>query len=107
MFKPVIPVIIATIRISAPEFLRTEILFKSYWTEQDQNLGLVFPSAPVNGAVWGLWSLLFAIVIFVMAKRFSLLKTALLAWFTGFVMMWVAIGNLAVLPFTLFYIAVP
>ena len=105
--KTILPVLLTTIWISLSEFLRNEFLLKSYWTEHYNNLGLVFPSDPVNGAVWGVWSLLFAIVVFILAKRFNLIKTALLAWFTGFVLMWVAIGNLGVLPYTLLYIAVP
>ncbi|MBN1247713.1 MAG: hypothetical protein JXC32_08650 [Anaerolineae bacterium] len=70
----------------------------SYWTSHYESLGLLFPSAPVNGAIWGLWSLLFAIAIYVISRRSSLLETALLSWFVGFVLMWVVIWNLNVLP---------
>ena len=70
-------------------------------------MGLDFPSAPLNGAVWGLWSLLFAVAIFILAKKFTLFQTTLLAWFVGFVLMWVVIGNLGVLPFGLLLFGVP
>jgi hypothetical protein len=89
------------------EFLRNELFFKSYWTEHYKNLGLVFPSEPLNGAVWGLWSMLFAIAIFVISKKFSLLQTTLLSWFVAFVLMWVVIWNMNVLPSGLLYIAAP
>jgi Na+-transporting NADH:ubiquinone oxidoreductase subunit NqrE len=102
-----LPIALATLWVSLSEFFRNEILLKSYWTDHYQKLGLVFPSQPVNGAVWGLWSLLFAITVFVLAKKYSLWHTTLLSWFVGFVMMWVVIGNLNVLPQGLLYAAVP
>lgn len=105
--KTLLPVLLATIWISLSEFLRNEILFKSYWTTHYEKLGLSFPSGPVNGAMWGVWSMLFAVSIFIIAKKFSLLHTFLLSWFIGFVLMWVVIGNLGVLPFALLYVAVP
>ncbi|MBN2357216.1 hypothetical protein JXO59_13960 [candidate division KSB1 bacterium] len=103
----ILPVFLATIWISLSEFVRNEFLLKSYWIDHYQKLGLVFPSEPVNGAIWGIWSLLFAIVIFILVKKYSLLQTALLAWFVGFVLMWVVIGNLGVLPYGLLIYAVP
>jgi hypothetical protein len=57
--------------------------------------------------MWGVWSLVFAIVIFIVSKKFSLLQTFLLMWVVGFVMMWIVIGNMGVLPFSLLLFAVP
>lgn len=108
MFKrSILSVLLATIWISISEFFRNEILLKSYWTTHYQNLGLVFPAEPVNGAVWGLWSLFLAIFIFLLSRRFSFRETIFLAWFSGFVLMWIVIGNLNVLPFGLLLYAVP
>ncbi|HNL37937.1 MAG: hypothetical protein U0U46_17055 [Saprospiraceae bacterium] len=107
MKKIILPVLLATVWISLSEFVRNEFLLKSYWTEHYQKLGLVFPAEPVNGAVWGIWSLCFAIAIFMIAQRFKLLQTAFLAWLTGFVMMWLVIGNLNVLPWGILPLAVP
>jgi len=103
----ILPVILATLWISISEFGRNEFLLKNYWTEHYQNLGLVFPSEPINGAVWGLWSLCFAIAIFIIAKKFSLVQTTFLSWFVGFVLMWISSGNMGVLPFGLLIYAVP
>ena len=105
--KTIIPVLLATIWISISEFVRNEFLVKSLWVNHYQSLGLTFPSAPLNGAVWGLWSLLFAISIFIISKKFSLIETTLLSWLYGFVMMWVVIGNLNVLPEGLLIYAIP
>jgi hypothetical protein len=103
----IIPIILATIWISISEFVRNELLLKSFWIEHYQKLGLVFPSEPINGAVWGLWSLLFAISIFIVSKKFSLIETTLLSWLAGFVLMWVVIGNLNVLPYGILVYAIP
>ncbi len=102
-----LPIFGATIWISFSEFLRNELLFKSYWIEHYQSLGLTFPSEPVNGAMWGVWSLLFATALFIIARKFTLLQTVFLGWFVGFVLMWVVVGNLNVLPAGLIFIAVP
>lgn len=103
----VIPVFLATIWISLSEFIRNEFLLKSYWVDHYAAMGLEFPSEPLNGAVWGLWSLFFAIVLFVLRKRFSFTETLQLGWLAGFVLMWVVTGNLGVLPFGILIYAVP
>ena len=105
--KTVFPILLATIWISISEFIRNEFIVKSYWTGHYEKLGLVFPSEPINGAVWGIWSLCFAISIFILAKKFSLLQTAILSWFVGFVLMWIVIWNMSVLPTRLLLFAVP
>jgi hypothetical protein len=107
MKKTILAVILATVWISLSEFFRNQVLFKSLWIEHYSSLGMTFPSTPVNGAIWGLWSLLFAIFILILSKKFSLIHTTLVSWFAGFVLMWVTIGNLGVLPFVILYAAVP
>lgn len=105
--KTILPILLATVWISASEFFRNEVLLKSYWTEHYSSLGLVFPSEPVNGVVWGLWSLLFALAIYFLAQKFNLWQTTFLAWFMAFVLMWVVIGNMNVLPYGILPVAVP
>lgn len=105
--KTVIPILLATIWISGSEFVRNQFLLKSYWTNHYGSMGLTFPAEPVNGAIWGIWSLLFAITVYILSKKFSLLHTALLSWLTGFVLMWVVIGNLGVLPVRMLFAAIP
>ncbi|MFZ4456959.1 MAG: hypothetical protein ACOYOT_12135 [Bacteroidales bacterium] len=103
----VLPILLATIWICTSEFVRNELLFKSYWTNHYQNLGLTFPSEPINGAMWGVWSLFLAVAIYILSKKFSLIQTLFLSWFMAFVLMWVVIGNMGVLPFQLLYFAIP
>lgn len=103
----VLPILLTAVWISLSEFLRNEILFKYYWIQHYASKGLTFPSDPINGAVWGLWSLCLAIVVFVVSRRFAFVQTLMLVWFAAFVMMWLVIGNLAVLPYRLLFFAVP
>jgi hypothetical protein len=107
MKKTLLPILLATIWISISEFVRNEFIVKSYWTKHYEKLGLVFPSEPINGAVWGIWSLCFATVIFIIAKKFTLLQTTFLSWFAGFVLMWIVIWNMSVLPIGILPFAVP
>lgn len=105
--KTIAPILLATIWISLSEFIRNEYFVKNYWTEHYNNLGLVFPADPINGAFWGIWSLLFAIAIYIISKKFSLLETTFLSWFTGFVLMWVVVWNMGVFPLGILVIAGP
>ncbi len=105
--KTILPILLATVWISLSEFVRNEFIVKNYWTDHYNSLGLVFPTEPINGVLWGIWSLLFAISIFIIAKKFTLLQTTLLSWFIGFVLMWVVIGNMGVLPTGILFAAIP
>jgi hypothetical protein len=105
--KILLVILLATTWISISEFVRNEFLLKSFWINHYHDLGLTFPSKPVNGAIWGVWSMLLAILIFIIAKRFSVIQTTFIVWLAGFVMMWVVTGNLGVLPYGLLLYAIP
>lgn len=107
MKKTAFPILLATIWISISEFVRNEFFVKNYWNEHYESLGMVFPAEPLNGAVWGIWSLLFAISIYIISKKFTLWQTTFLAWFVGFVLMWVVVWNMGVLPIDILLIAGP
>ena len=104
--KKVIALLSATLWIGISEFIRNQFLLKRFWIDHYKSLGLVFPLEPVNGAIWGIWSVMFAVLILILAQKFSLIQTALISWFAAFVMMWVTIGNLMVLPFGILWYAV-
>jgi hypothetical protein len=79
--KTILPILLATVWISISEFVRNEFLLKTFWTDHYESMGLIFPSEPINGAIWGLWSLFFAISIFIISRRFTLWQTTFLSWF--------------------------
>lgn len=103
----IMPVILATLWISISEFVRNEYLLKSYWIQHYDGLGIPFPSEPINGAMWGIWSLAMAILIYLISRKFDLLQTTLIVWLAAFVMMWMVIGNLSVLPYGILPMAIP
>jgi hypothetical protein len=105
--KTILPVFLATIWISVSEFVRNSYFLHHYWIDHYNSLGLTFPEAPINGAVWGIWSLCFAISIYIISRKFTLLQTTLLSWFVGFVLMWLVTGNMMVLPFGILVFAIP
>jgi len=105
--RTIFPIISTTIWISLSEFVRNEYILKSYWIKHYHSLGISFPDESINGVIWGLWSLLFAISIFIISKKFSLLQTTFLSWYFGFVLMWAVIGNMGVLPIGILVYAVP
>ncbi len=105
--KDFLSVLIAAIWISLSELVRNEVLVKSFWVKHYENLGLNFLSEPINGLIRVAWSLIFAIVIFIIAKKFTLIQTTTLSWFFGFVMMWLVICNLNVLPYGILVYTIP
>ena len=107
MSRKIISVLLATIWISISEFVRNQFILQSYWTAHYQNMGLTFPAASINGAIWGVWSLCFAVVVYFIARQYNLLQAAAISWLIGFVMMWLVIGNLGVLPYGILPIAIP
>lgn len=107
VLRPALAVFLTGLWVNGSEFLRNEIFLKHYWVDHYQSLGLVFPSEPVNGAVWVTWGFLFALAIHLLSRRFSFVQTALVSWLAGFVLMWVVLWNLKVLPEGLLVFALP
>jgi hypothetical protein len=105
--RTALAILAATVWISINEFVRNQVVLIDHWTVHYSALGLSFPAEPANGAVWGVWSLAFAVVVLILARRFSMLGTVALAWSIGFVLMWLVIGNLGVLPFSILPVAIP
>ncbi|TNE68428.1 hypothetical protein EP331_15840 [bacterium] len=107
MKKNILAILLATIWISISEFLRNEFLLKTDWVNHYDSMGITFPSEPINGAFWGVWSLAFALFIYRISQKFNVLETVLLSWLGGFLMMWIVIGNMSVLPYSILPWAIP
>jgi len=105
--KRILPIALAGIWISVSEFIRNELLFKSYWVEHFHFLGLKFVTLPINGVFWVIWSFILAYVVFKLSQKFSFKETLFIAWLTTFLMMWITIYNLQVLPIKLLVVALP
>ena len=105
--RPIAAILSATVWISLHEFIRNQLILIDHWTGHYTSMGLTFPGDPVNGAVWGIWSMCFSVVIFFIARRSSVLETGILAWSVGFVLMWLVVGNLGMLPLSILPYAIP
>ena len=105
--RSIIAVILTGIWVNASEFVRNEVLLKTYWVDHYQSLGMTFPSEPKNGMIWVVWGFLFATAIYLISRKFNLIQTALVSWFMAFVLMWVVTLNLNILPSAILIYAVP
>lgn len=100
-------ILLAGVWITVSEFIRNEILFKSYWTDHYRALNLTFETKPLNGFLWVVWSMLFAWVLSQLREKYSMQESMAIGWTAAFVMMWITAYNLQVLPIGLLMIAVP
>ena len=99
--------LLATAWISVSEFVRNNLILQTNWNQYYEQLGLLFPSTTLNNIMWCVWSFCLALAIYIIQKRFNLLQTTLLTWLVAFVMMWITIGNLNVLPYSTLIFAIP
>lgn len=99
--------LLATAWISVSEFVRNNLILQTNWNQYYEQLGLLFPSSTLNNIMWCVWSFCLAFAIYIIQKRFNLLQTTLLTWLVAFVMMWITIGNLNVLPYSTLIFAIP
>lgn len=105
--KNTITILATTLWIGFSEFFRNQLLFINTWKDHFNSLGLTFPSEPINGIIWMMWSLVFAVTIFFLSKKLSFVELVIISWIYGFVMMWLVLGNLLVLPSKILVFAVP
>lgn len=97
----------AGIWISLSEFTRNELVLKSYWLKKYADLGIIFPSASMNNAFWGIWSFTLSGIIVFLTRRLRFIESVVVVWIMAFVMMWLVIGNLNVLPIGILIFAIP
>jgi len=93
--------------INASEFFRNQVLLNGKWVEHFQSLGMTFPSTPLNAVVWVIWGFVFAAMIYIISRKFTLIETFLLSWVMAFLMMWLVTWNLNVLPLSILVYAIP
>jgi hypothetical protein len=105
--RTILPVLLVGIWINISETVKWLLILKSFWVEHYQNINLIFPDGPINGMVWMIWGFFLAITIFIFSKKFNLLQTTFLAWFVVFVMLWVLLWNIDMLPVSLLWYNVP
>ena len=93
--------------ITIAEFLRNELFLKEQWFAKYDDLGLTIPLAPVNLAAWAAWGFILAGCVTAMSRRMSYSETLFVSWLLAFVLVWIILGNLAVLPYGTLALAIP
>ena len=106
-FKKILPVLLTGIWLNISGTVKWLFLLESYWIEKYETLNLVFPTGIINNTTWMIWGFLFAVMIFILSKKFNLLQTALLSWLAAYGMMWVLVWNIGVLPTGMLWINIP
>ena len=107
MKKYLLAILVAGVWMNVSEFIRNEFVIKHVRVDGFNAIGLPFPSEPVNGAVWGLWAFLLVSVLALLTTKLDVLKSTVISWLLGFVLLWIALWNIGVLPSGLLYWAIP
>lgn len=97
----------SSISIGAFEFVRNQVFLIDQWKNHYASFGRQFATEPINGAMWMVWAFVFSFGISELLKVMGLVKTIILSWIFGFVLMWIVIGNMGVLPFSILPYAIP
>jgi hypothetical protein len=100
-------VLAAGLWMTAVQFVQNQLLFLGLWQSLFEDHGQTFTTAPVNGVLWTVWSLLHAYIVREFLVVRSLKLAVLGAWCVSFPMMWCALYNLQALPLRLLLAAVP
>jgi len=96
--KTILPIILIGLWINISITIGWMLILEGYWIEKYQSLNLVFPTGLINNITWMIWGFMLATIIFIISKKFSLWQTTFLAWFVAFIMMWVIVWNVGILP---------
>ena len=107
MKKTILPILLTGIWLNVSGTIRWIYLIEPYWLEKYNYLNLEFPAESVNNIVWMIWGFMFALVIFILSRKFNLIQTTLLSWFMVYVMMWVIVWNVGVLPSGMLWMNIP
>ncbi len=105
--RTVLPILLTGIWINLAATIKWMVLIQPYWIEKYSQMGLVFPESMMNNLVWMIWGFMFASVIYVLIRKFNLVQTTLLTWFMAYIMLWVIVWNVGVLPTAMLWINVP
>jgi len=82
-------------------------LVKAYWVDFFESFGHVLPEQAINIVIWVIWGFSVALVVYFLSRKFSLIQTTLLTWFALFVLLWLVLWNLGMLPIAILAIVVP
>jgi hypothetical protein len=105
--KAIWQIFLVSIWINIFETLRWMLFAKPEIDMHFKAANLVLPNEPINNLLWLIWGIIIAVMIFIVSKKFKVLQTTFIVWITVYVMHWIALWNMAVLPINILWLAVP
>ena len=84
-----------------------DVICKTRYDIHFKAANLVLPNEPINNILWLIWGIIIAVMIFIISKKFKVLQTTFIVWIIVYVMHWIALWNMAVLPINILLLAVP
>lgn len=105
--KTIWQIFVISIWINIFESLRWILFAKPDVDTYFKAANLVLPNQPINNILWLIWGIIIAVMIFIISKKFSVLQTTFIVWITVYVMHWIALWNMTVLPINILWLAVP
>lgn len=105
--KAIWQILVVSIWINIFETLRWILFAKPEIDMHFKAANLLLPNEPINNILWLIWGIIIAVMIFTISKKFKVLQTTIIVWITVYVMHWIALWNMAVLPLNILWLAVP
>lgn len=105
--KTVWQIFVVSLWINIFETLRWVLFAKPDIDMYFKAANLVLPNQPINNILWMVWSIIMAVMIFIISKKFKVLQTTFIVWIIVYVMHWIALWNMTVLPINILWLAVP
>jgi len=105
--KAIWQILLVSLWINIFETLRWILFAKPDIDMYFKTANLVLPNETINNILWIVWGIIIAVMIFIISKRFKVLQTTFIVWLTVYVMHWIALWNMAVLPINILWLAVP
>ena len=104
--KTIWQIFLVSIWINIFETLRWMLFAKPEIDMHFKAANIVLPNEPINNFLWLIWGIIIAVMIFIVSKKFKVLQTTFIVWITVYVMNWIALWNMAVLPINILWLAV-
>ncbi len=105
--KAIWHILIISLWINIAETLRWLLYSKAYFLEVYQSLNLVLPFGPIYLILWLIWGILLSTIIYIISKKYTLLQTTVMIWIMAFLMVWITLFNLNVLPLSMLWLVIP
>lgn len=105
--KTIWQILLVSIWINIFETIRWMLFARPYIDMHFKAANLILPNEPVNNILWLIWGIIIAVMIFIISKKFNVLETTFIVWITVYILHWIALWNMTVLPINILWLAVP